>query len=92
MLDAQTLQRPPNLCRARAVDLAARNGRVKIMRAAIRVEAQRQTVRAEHFRQRAKRRVRSFLLDQERRVDRVRRIVQRHDQIKRRLPRKPHMP
>ena len=49
MLDPQTLQRPPGLRRLRAADLAARCRRVKIMRAPIRIKAQRQAMRAKHL-------------------------------------------
>jgi len=37
------------------------------------------------------RRGRSFLLDQKRRINRARRIIQSHNQIERRLARQPHM-
>ena len=48
-------------------------------------------MRAEHLRQRTERRGRSFLLDQKRRINRARRIIQSHNQIERRLARQPHM-
>jgi hypothetical protein len=42
MLDAQLLERPSDLGRMAAVDLAAGFGRVKVMRPAVGVEAHRQ--------------------------------------------------
>jgi len=82
----------PHLRQALPVDLAARLGRVEIMAAPIGVEAARQAVLAEHLEQRPKGRRRAFLLDQERRVDRARRIVHRHDQVERRLTLEPRRP
>ena len=49
MLDAELLKRPADLRRLRAADLAARCRRVKIMRAPIRIKAQRQAMRAKHL-------------------------------------------
>ena len=48
-------------------------------------------MRAKHLHQRTERRGRSFLLDQKRRINRARRIIQSHNQIERRLARQPHM-
>jgi hypothetical protein len=57
--------------------------------AAIGIEARRQAVRGEHVQQGAERRYRAFFLDQERRVDRARRIIHGHNQIELRPARKP---
>src|SRR5208282_2542839 len=91
MLDAQMLQRPAHLRRARAVDLAARLRRVKIMAAPIRIKAQRQTMLAKHLRQAPECRGRAFFGRQKRRQNGARRIVHRDNQIQRRLARKPRM-
>ena len=90
MLDPQPLQRPANLRRPLPVDRRARLRRVKVVAATVGIQARRQTMGAEHLQQRPQRRGGAFLLDQKRRVDPARRIVQRHDQVQRRLPRKPH--
>ena len=89
MLDAELLERPAHLRQAAAVDLAARLGGMEVMRPAIRIEAHRQAVRAERLSQRPEGRSRAFLLDQKRRIDRSRRVVQGHNQIQRRLALKP---
>ncbi len=57
----------------------------EIMRAAIGVEAHRQAVFGKNLLQRPEGRGRALLLDQKRRIDCSRRIVERHDQIERRL-------
>src|SRR5271166_6433673 len=85
MLDPELLERPADLRQMTAVDLAAGLGRQEVMRAAVGVEAHRQPRRAEHLFQRPEGRSRAFLLDQKRRIDRPRRVVQRHNQIERRL-------
>ena len=51
MLDAQMRQRAPDLRRLATIHLAARFGRVKVMAAAIGIQAQRQAVLAEHLQQ-----------------------------------------
>ena len=89
VLDPELLERPPDLGRLAAIDLAAGLRGVKVMRAAIGIEAQRQAVLGEHLHQRPERRGRAFLLDQKRRVDRARRIVHGHDQVERRLALEP---
>ena len=71
------------------VDRLARLRREEVVAAAVGIEARRQAVRGEHLQQRAKGRGRAFLLDQKRRVDRAGRVVHRHDQVERRLARKP---
>ena len=48
MLDAQTLQWPPDLRRSRAINFAARRRRVKIMRAPVRIKAHGKAMRAKH--------------------------------------------
>jgi len=85
MLDAEMLERPANLRRPRTGDLVARLVGRKMVAAPILIKAQRQAVPAKHFRQSRERRGRAFLGRQKGRVDRARRIVQRDDQIERRL-------
>ena len=46
-------------------------------------------MRAKHLGQGPEGRGRPFFLDQKRRINRARRIIQRHNQIERRLARKP---
>jgi hypothetical protein len=65
---------------------------IKIMAAAVGIEADRQTVAGEHFKQPPKRRGRALFLDQERRIDRARRIVHGDDQVELRLACKPERP
>ena len=77
MLNPELLERPPHLGRMAAIDLAAGFGGVKVMRAAVSVEAHRQAVLAEYLLQRPEGRGRALLLGQERRVDRPRRVVHR---------------
>ena len=89
MLDPQMRQGAADLRRLIAIDLSVRLGRVKIMAAAIRVETQRKSMPAKHFQQSPERRIRAFLRDQKGRKDRARRVVQRHDQIERRLTGQP---
>jgi hypothetical protein len=52
VLDTQMCRRASNLGRLAAIHLAASFGRVKVLTAAIRVQAQRQAVSAEHLQQR----------------------------------------
>src|SRR5271170_4533431 len=85
MLNPELLERPPHLGRMAAIDLAAGFGGVKVMRAAVGVEAHRQAVLAEHLLQRPEGRGRALLLGQERRVDRPGRIVHGDNQVKRPL-------
>src|SRR5271166_1119677 len=92
VLDPELFERPPDLGQMGAVDLAAGLGGVKVVRPAVGVEAHRQAVLAEHLLQRPKGRGRALLLDQERRGDRARRIVHRHDQVERRLAFEPGVP
>ena len=90
MLDAEMVERPAHLRRAGSIDLSASLRRVKA--APIRMEAQRQAMPAEHFLQRPEGRGRTLLGHRKGRADRARRIVERHDQIERRLAGKPFMP
>jgi hypothetical protein len=90
MLDAQPLERPPDLRRLLAVDRAGLGGE-KVVGAPVRIKAERQAALAKDFAQRPKRRSRAFLLDQKGGIDRARRVIQRHDQIERRLPLNPDM-
>jgi hypothetical protein len=80
MLDPQMRQRAPDLRRLAAIHLAASFGRVKVMTAAIGIQAQRQAIPAEHFQQRLERRTRAFFRDQKRRVDLACGVVHRHHQ------------
>jgi hypothetical protein len=82
MLDAQLRQRPADLGRTAAVDLAGLGG-AEIMRAAVGVEAHRQAVLGKDLRERPEGRGRAFLLDQKRRIDRPRRVVERDNEIER---------
>jgi hypothetical protein len=89
MLHAQMLEGAANLRQIRSINLAASLGRVKIMAAPIRIEAERQAMPAKHLRQGPKRRSRPLFFHQKSRKNGARRVVQRHDQIKRRLAAKP---
>jgi hypothetical protein len=89
MLDAQMREGASHLRRTRPVDLPASLGRVKIMAAAIRMEAQGQAMAAKHFRQGPECRIRAFLFDQKGRENGARRVVQGHDQVEPREPRQP---
>jgi hypothetical protein len=79
VFDAEPIERTAHLREPLPVDRLTGLGGVEVMAAAIRVEARRQAVRREHFKQRPKRRGGTFLLDQKRRVDRARRIVHGDD-------------
>ena len=61
------------------------------MTASIRIQRTEQPVLRDHLPQALERRRRSLLVHQKRRVDRARRIVERDDQIERRLPFEPGM-
>jgi hypothetical protein len=63
MLDAELLERPTDLGRMIAVDLAGLGG-AEIVRAAVSVEAHRQAALGEHLLQRPEGRGGSLLLDQ----------------------------
>jgi hypothetical protein len=89
MLDPELLERPANLGQAIAIDLAAGLGGEKVMAAAVGVEAHRQAVLRENLVERPEGRGRSLLLDQEGRIDRPRRVVERHNEIERRLALEP---
>jgi hypothetical protein len=89
MLDAQGLERPAYLRQLLLGHRAAGDRCMKIMAAAIRIEARRKTLLDEHLEQGPKARRRAFLLNQKSRIDRARGIIRGHDQIERRLTRKP---
>ena len=91
MLDAQLRERPCHLGWTAAIDLA-RLRRAEIGRAAVGVEAHRQAMLRKDLFQRPEGRGRAFLLDQERRIDRPRRVVERDDEIKGGLALEPGMP
>ena len=91
MLDAKLLERPPDLGRTAAVDLAGPGG-AEIVRAAIGVEAHRQAVLGEHLSQRPEGRGRALLLDEKGRINRPRRVIERHNEIKGGLAFEPCMP
>ena len=82
VLDAQLLERPADLGRRAAIDLAAAFGGAEIMRPAIRVEAHRQAVLREDLVQRPEGRGRAFLLDEKGRIDRPGGVIQRDNEIK----------
>src|SRR5215468_7120511 len=82
MLDPKPIKRASDLRELAPVNSLARLRRVEIMAAAIGIEARHKPLRREHLQQPTKRRNRAFFLDQERRVDRARGIVHRHNQIK----------
>jgi hypothetical protein len=82
----------PDLRRLAAGHLATGFGRVKVMTAAIGIQAQRQAVTHKYFQQRPERRIRAFFLDQERRINLARGVVHRHHQVERRSLRQPPVP
>ena len=92
VLDAKPIERTAHLGQTLPVDRFAGLGSEKIMAAAIGVEARWQAVRREHLKQRLECRGRPFLLHQQRRVDRARRVIHCDDQIQCRLPAKPRRP
>jgi hypothetical protein len=92
MLDTQMRQRPTNLGGSMAIDRTTRLGRVEIVAAAIGLEAQRQAMLSEHLQQSAERRGRALLRREKRRVDRVRCVIHRHDQVHGVKTRQPLMP
>jgi hypothetical protein len=79
-LDPERLKGPADLGRTAAVDLAGLGA--EIVRAAVGVEAHRQAVLGEHLPERPEGRGRAFLFDQERRIDRSRRVIERDNEIK----------
>ena len=91
MADAQLLQRPADLGQLGLGDLPAGRGRVEVVAAAIGVELDEQAMPLDHLGQAAKRRRRALLLDQDGRVDRRGRVVERDHQVERRLPDQPGM-
>ena len=88
MFDAQMIVRPRDLRQPRTVHLPASLRRVKIMAAPIRIKGST-AVPAKHVLQGPERRRRAFLRDQKGRKNSARRIVQRDDQIARRLAAEP---
>jgi len=82
MLDPQLSQRPSDLGRMAGVDLAAGFRGVKVMRPSVRIEAHRQAMLRENLLQRPEGRGRAFLLDEKRRIDRSRRVIERDNEIK----------
>ena len=72
---------PPTCVATPPAHRAARLGRVKVVAAPVRIQDARQAMRREHLQQARERRSRPFLRHQDRRVDRTRRIVQRHHQV-----------
>ncbi len=93
VLDPQVARAParPASDEPRSISPPAFGG-VKIMRAAVRIEAHRQAVLRENLVQRPEGRGRALLLDQKRRIDRARRVIERHDQIERHLALEPVVP
>jgi hypothetical protein len=82
----------PTWVRAPRVRLLASLRCHEIMAAAIGIEAARQTVLRDHLVQRAQGRVRALFGDQKGRIDLAGGIVQRHDQVERRLAVQPFVP
>ena len=74
------------------IHLAARLGRVKVMAAAIGIQAQWQAMAAKHLQQGPERRGRAFFLYQQSRIDLTRRIIHRHHEIEPRCLRQPRVP
>ncbi len=89
MFDAQMLEGASDLGRTGPIDLAAGLRCMKIMAAAVRIEAQGQAMVAKNLFQGPERRSGAFLLDQKGRKNSARRIVQRDDQIERLVVLKP---
>ena len=81
MANAQLTQCPPNLRQMPLVHLAAGLRRDEVVRAAVGIERAKQPMRRDRLTQPEKARHRAFLVHQDRRVDPIRRIIQRHDQI-----------
>lgn len=81
MGDAELRQGAADLGGLALVDLAARLRGMEIVRAAIGVEGAEEALRGDRLEQPEEARHRPFLLDQEGRVDRARRIVEGDDEI-----------
>ena len=92
MLDAQLRERPADLGRMSRDRSRRRFGGAEIVRPAIGVEAHRQAVLRENLVQRPEGRGRALLLDEKGRIDRPRRVVERDNEIARRLTLEPVMP
>ncbi len=80
VLDAELRQGAPDLG-AQSWTRLAGLGRVEVMAAPIGVERAEQPVPLDHLADRAKARLGALLIDQKGRVDRARRVVERHHQI-----------
>src|SRR5665213_2016782 len=81
MLDAELPEGAADLGWVALVDLAAGRGRVEVVAAAITVERTEQAVPRHHLAKPLEARGGAFLLDQEGRVDRAGRVIERHYQI-----------
>ena len=80
MLDAELLERAPDLGETRLVDLA-RGGGEEVVAAAVGVERAEQALGRDRLGQAQEARLRALLFDQDRRVDGAGRIVQRDHEI-----------
>lgn len=81
MGDAELAQRAADLGQPALVDPSTGLGRVEVMAAAIGVEGAEQALGRDRLVQPEEARLRPFLLDQDRRVDPARRIVERDHQV-----------
>ena len=92
MLDTELRQGPAQLRRLRLGHLLASLGREEVMAAAIRVQRAKQAVPLHHLAEPPECRGGAFLLDQEHRVDRPCRVIERDNQIELRLAFEPGKP
>src|SRR5580704_19673205 len=88
MLDAQLLERPADLGRTAAIDLA-RLGGAEIVAAPVGVETHRQALARENLLERPEGRGRALLLDEKRRIDRPRGVIEGDNEVKGRLALEP---
>src|SRR5919206_1884365 len=91
VLDAELLQRTPDLGQLILIDRLAGLGREEIVTAPIGIERTEQALACDHLAKATQAREGAFLFDQKGRVDLARGVVQRDDQIQWRLPAQPGM-
>src|SRR5918911_1120312 len=91
VLDAELLQSPTNLGQLILIDRLAGLGREEVVTAPIGIERAEQALALDHLPQATQAREGAFLFDQKGRVDLARGVVQRDNQIQRRLPAQPGM-
>ena len=92
MLDAELRPRPADLGRVLPVDAAAGRRRVEVVPATVGVEGTEETLVGDDLGQGPEARRRALLRDEDRRVDRTRRIVEGDDEIERRPAGEPGVP